>query len=96
MQVFLGDPAEAIRDAFEDDEHKFGEYLVLQITEGGAYVLELATLEVLPLLDCSSKSFHRALNTTRSRGAISSVASSRSTFPTIWPAKDTATPTTHL
>ena len=36
-------------------------YLVLQIAEGGAYVLELATCDVLPLLDCSSKHFSSSL-----------------------------------
>ena len=56
-----GDIAEAVRQTFELDEHKFGEYLVLQITEGGAYVLELASLEVVPLLDCSSKHFSSSL-----------------------------------
>ena len=56
-----GDLAEAVRETFESDEHKFGEYLVLQITEGGAYVLELASLEVVPLLDCSSKHFSSSL-----------------------------------
>ena len=57
-----GDPTHAIQIAFEEDEHKFGEYLVLQITEGGAYVLEMATLEVVPLLDCSSKTFSASLD----------------------------------
>ena len=56
-----GDPTAAIRDAYENDEEKFGEYLVLQIAEGGAYVLELATLEVVPMLDCSSKHFSTSL-----------------------------------
>ena len=52
---------QAIREAFTDDKDKFGEYLVLQITEGGAYVLELGSMKTIPLLDCSSKSFATAL-----------------------------------
>ncbi len=56
-----GDVGEAVRSTFESDDRKFGEYLVLQIAEGGAYVLELATCDVLPLLDCSSKHFSSSL-----------------------------------
>ena len=56
-----GDIEEAVRTTFESDNRKFGEYLVLQIAEGGAYVLELATCEVLPLLDCSSYHFSSSL-----------------------------------
>ena len=48
-------------NSFESDDRKCGEYLVLQITEGGAYVLELASFEVIPLLDCSSKHFSSSL-----------------------------------
>ena len=56
-----GDIAEAVRNSYESDDRKCSEYLVLQITEGGAYVLELANFEVIPLLDCSSKHFSSSL-----------------------------------
>ena len=57
----VGDIAEAVRHSYESDERRFGEYLVLQITEGGAYVLELASFEVVPLLDCSCEHFSSSL-----------------------------------
>ena len=40
--------AQAIRDAYEEDKDRFGEYLVLQVTEGGAYVLALGSMKTIP------------------------------------------------
>ena len=34
---------------------------MLQVVQGGAYVLELGTADVLPLLDCSAKNFSASL-----------------------------------